>query len=230
MHWFHDSNFQRMNYLYARVDSVRSKISSIKRLMSHENLSLFPDFQQRVSVLRTLGYLEGDHGEEIVTLKGRVACEMNTCDELLATEAIFANLLEPLNPPEAAAILSAFIFQEKSDEQQQLTTRMESAKKQLKTISAHIDKIQEERGVEVFERNRGPGDKGSTSQQKQSSSLNFGLCAVVYEWARGTSFKDITQMSDIKEGSIVRCITRVDELCRDVRYFWQFCFVLYRAV
>jgi antiviral helicase SKI2 len=50
-------------------------------------------------------------GSEVVTLKGRVACEMNTCDELTATEAIFANILEPLNPPEAVAILAAFVFQ-----------------------------------------------------------------------------------------------------------------------
>jgi superfamily II RNA helicase len=36
---------------------------------------------------------------------------MNTCNELLATEGIFSNILEPLNPPEAAAILAAFVFQ-----------------------------------------------------------------------------------------------------------------------
>lgn len=46
-----------------------------------------------------------------VSLKGRVACEMNTCDELLATEVLFQNILEPLNPPEIAALLSAFVFQ-----------------------------------------------------------------------------------------------------------------------
>ena len=46
-----------------------------------------------------------------VSLKGRVACEMNTCDELLATEVLFNNILEPLNPPEIAALLSAFVFQ-----------------------------------------------------------------------------------------------------------------------
>lgn len=46
-----------------------------------------------------------------VSLKGRVACEMNTCDELLATEVLFQNVLEPLNPPEIAALLSAFVFQ-----------------------------------------------------------------------------------------------------------------------
>lgn len=216
--WLHNADFHRLNRLYERADALNAKISNIKRLLSHENLSLFPDFQQRLAVLRLLGYLEGNLGEEIVTLKGRVACEMNTCDELLATEAIFGNLLEPLNPPEAAALLSAFIFQEKTDEGQQLTTRMEFAKKQLKEMSVNIDRIQEELGIEVFERNCGSNDKGSTSTKKPSGSLNFGLCAVVYEWARGTSFKDITSMSDVKEGSIVRCITRVDELCRDVRY------------
>jgi antiviral helicase SKI2 len=44
-------------------------------------------------------------------LKGRVACEMNTCDELIAAEMLFTNVLEPLNPPEAAAVLSALVFQ-----------------------------------------------------------------------------------------------------------------------
>ena len=48
---------------------------------------------------------------QTVTLKGRVACEINTCDELLATEMLFSNLLEPLNPPEAASLLSALVFQ-----------------------------------------------------------------------------------------------------------------------
>ena len=40
---------------------------------------------------------------------------------------------------------------------------------------------------------------------------------MVYEWARGVSFKDITMMTMTQEGSIVRCITRLDELLKDVR-------------
>lgn len=35
-------------------------------------------------------------------LKGRVACEINTCDELIATEMVFENVLESLDPPEIA--------------------------------------------------------------------------------------------------------------------------------
>ena len=55
------------------------------------------------------GYVDPE--SDTVTLKGRVACEMNTCDELLATEMVFGNVLEALNPPEAAAILAALVFQ-----------------------------------------------------------------------------------------------------------------------
>ena len=47
--------------------------------------------------------------------------------------------------------------------------------------------------------------------------MNFGLCAVVYEWARGKAFKDITDMTGTPEGSIVRCICRLEELLKDVR-------------
>jgi superfamily II RNA helicase len=95
---------------------------------------------------------------------------------------------------------------------------MEAAKKALRGISLRLDTLQEHHGVEVFERNKSD-DKGHAGAKKASPSLNFGLCAVVYEWARGTPFSDIAGggMTGVQEGSIVRCITRVDELCRDVR-------------
>lgn len=43
--------------------------------------------------------------------KGRVACEMNTGEELISTELVFRNMLGPLNPAEAVALLSCLVFQ-----------------------------------------------------------------------------------------------------------------------
>ena len=40
---------------------------------------------------------------------------------------------------------------------------------------------------------------------------------MVYEWARGTAFVDICQLTDCAEGSIVRTIVRLDETCREFR-------------
>jgi antiviral helicase SKI2 len=49
------------------------------------------------------------------------------------------------------------------------------------------------------------------------SRPRFGLVEVVYEWARGMSFRNITDLTDVLEGTIVRVITRLDETCREVK-------------
>ena len=66
-----------------------ARITAIKTLFSSEALRLFPDFQQRLSVLVRLKYIDEHHA---VQLKGRVASEVNTCDELILTELIFENV------------------------------------------------------------------------------------------------------------------------------------------
>ena len=49
------------------------------------------------------------------------------------------------------------------------------------------------------------------------STFNPALIRTVYEWTRGTPFlKLTTEVTTIAEGSIVRCMTRLDETCREV--------------
>lgn len=179
---------------------IQRKVQLMQRCISDESLSLFPDFQQRLGILGLLGYL--DKTSQTITTKGRVACEMNSCEELLGTEMLFHNVLEPLNPPEAAAMLSALVFQEKTENVDALTSRMEVARSQMQTIYEQILQLQELEGIET--------------DPDAKPALNFGLCAVTYQWARGVAFKDIMSMSEVQEGTIVRAITRLDELCRDV--------------
>ena len=190
----------KYQFAYKR-SRLRARIAAYRHYASTANLALFPDYQQRLRILRMLEYVERD--SDTVTLKGRVACEMNTCDELIASEMIFGNVLEPLTPPEAAAVLSAFVFQEKTEDIPRLTSRMEVAREQLEDILLVVKDLQDAEGVIVNE--------------DFKPALNFGIAAVVYQWARGMPFKDITQMTTIHEGSIVRCITRLDELLKDVR-------------
>lgn len=181
--------------------------------MSNTNLALFPDFKQKLSLLQLLGYIQQESSGQVqgstVTVKGRVTCEMNTCDELLATEIIFDNILEPLNPPEAAALLSALIFEERSDTDPPLTSRLETARAQCEEIHRALGVLSEAHGLPP------PGFIGDSDGKK--TGLNFGLAAVVYQWARGVPFSEITGMTTVQEGSIVRTITRLDELCRDFR-------------
>lgn len=50
----------------------------------------------------------------LVALKGRVALQMGS-NELLITELILKNVLTVLQPAEIAALLSALIFQQRTD-------------------------------------------------------------------------------------------------------------------
>lgn len=52
---------------------VKENISQLKQLMSDQNLQLLPDYEQRVLVLKELGFVDE---QSRVQLKGKVACEV----------------------------------------------------------------------------------------------------------------------------------------------------------
>ena len=81
-----------MNDRYVSVGRQRrlaDRIQQIGRLLSSENLALFPDYQQRVSVLETLGYVSIDL-DHTVQLKGRVACEVINARFPVANSFVFS--------------------------------------------------------------------------------------------------------------------------------------------
>lgn len=78
-----------------------------------------------MAVLQQLGYLDS---ERVVQIKGRVACEVNSGDELIAAEMILDNQLDDLEPAEAVALLSAFVFQDKSASEPELTATLAAAR------------------------------------------------------------------------------------------------------
>jgi ATP-dependent RNA helicase DOB1 len=61
-------------------------------------------------VLRRLGFTSKD---DVIEVKGRVACEINAADELVLTELIFTGYFTDLTPQQIAAVLSTFVFGEK---------------------------------------------------------------------------------------------------------------------
>jgi len=100
------------------------------------------------------------------------------------------------------ALLSCFVFQEKTDVEPVIPQRLEEGRDAILAISERIGSVQDSKKV-VAEEFR--------------TNLKFGLVEVVYEWAKGMPFEQITTLTDVPEGTIVRVITRLDETCREVR-------------
>lgn len=192
---FH-SNFN----LVSHYKSLTSQLEATLRLSSDENLELLPDYNQRVQVLKTLRYI--DPITESVLLKGRVACEVNSANELVLTELILENVLVDYEPEELIALLSIFITQEKTDDIPILEGRLLQGYEKILEIAERVSTVQLSNHL---------------ASEDFSVPQKTALAGVVYEWAKGTDFASIAAMTDIQEGSIVRVITRLDETCREIR-------------
>lgn len=196
-------NSPRFTSQYIRLEQrsqVMDELDRLRFLTSDQSLSLLPEYQQRINVLRTLQYID-DGGA--VQLKGRVACEVSS-HELLVTELVLDGALSPLNPDEIAALLSCLVFQHKTQCEPRLTDTLKEGVKKVQELAERLALIQRECGLKE-------------SVEDYVAQYKFGLTEVVYEWARGMPFSEIMTLTDIQEGLIVRCVQRLDEACRDVR-------------
>ncbi|KAF8776364.1 hypothetical protein HU200_003596 [Digitaria exilis] len=180
----------------------KDELNKLKFQMSDEALQQMPEFQGRIDVLKEINYIDSDL---VVQLKGRVACEMNSGEELITTECLFENQLDDLEPEEAVAIMSAFVFQQRNASEPSLTPKLAEAKKRLYDTAIRLGQLQTQFKVPV------------DPEEYASDNLKFGLVEVVYEWAKGTPFADICELTDVSEGLIVRTIVRLDETCREFR-------------
>lgn len=63
---------------------IKTNILQLKQLMSDQNLQLLPDYEQRLEVLKDLGFIDQ---ESRVQLKGKVACEVRISIDCLTWDA-----------------------------------------------------------------------------------------------------------------------------------------------
>ena len=179
---------------------LEMEIARLKRSLSDENLELLPDYHQRIEVLKRMRFI--DPTSENVLHKGRVACEINSVDELVSTELILDNFWNAFEPEEIVGLLSCLVFKEKADGEVELTGRLLEGYDTIVATAERISAIQAQHQLNT---------------EDYQVSLKTHMVPVAYEWARGMPFAEICEMTDIAEGTIVRVITRLDESCRELR-------------
>lgn len=104
---------------------LERKQAELRFKMSNQNLTLYPEYQYKLEILKNLNYIDHQHA---VTIKGRVACEMGS-NELMITELVLCNTFTDLDPAEIAALLSSLVFQGKTDSEIQVTDKLKAVRK-----------------------------------------------------------------------------------------------------
>lgn len=151
-----------------RIKAVKKKITEALSIMQLDELKC------RKRVLRRFGFI---NEAEVVQLKARVACEISTGDELLLSELLFDRFFNELTPEMCAAVLSCFIFEEKS-EAPALKEELAKPYREIQAKARVIAKVSQESKLALVE-------------DEYLAGFKWQLMEVVYSWAHGKSFGEI---------------------------------------
>ncbi|KAF4108016.1 hypothetical protein G5714_010775 [Onychostoma macrolepis] len=196
-----DPKLEAVYTLCEKKALIAGEIKAAKRELKKARTVLQMDeLKCRKRVLRRLGFATSS---DVIEMKGRVACEISSADELLLTEMVFNGLFNDLTAEQATALLSCFVFQENANEMPKLTEQLAGPLRQMQECAKRIAKVSAEAKLDVDE-------------DTYLNQFRPHLMDVVYTWANGSSFSQICKMTDVFEGSIIRCMRRLEELLRQM--------------
>ncbi|KAI9849570.1 MAG: ATP-dependent RNA helicase mtr4 [Thelocarpon superellum] len=185
---------------YAHKMALSEQIKAVQRhITAALSIMQLDELKCRKRVLRRLGFI---NDADVVQLKARVACEISTGDELLLSELLFNRFFNELTPEQCAALLSCFIFEEKSEGK----AVQDELAKPFHDIQAHariIAKVSQE-------------SKLALNEDEYVATFKHELMEVVSAWAHGASFAQICKLTDVYEGSLIRLFRRLEELLRQM--------------
>jgi ATP-dependent RNA helicase DOB1 len=196
-----DKALPQLYAAYAKKQQAQEVVEGVaKKIAAAHSVLQLDELKCRKRVLRRLGFTTAD---DVVEKKGRVACEISTGDELLLTEMIFNGVFNDLEPAQCAALLSCFVFGEKSTTQTRLAENLAAPLRIMQETARRIAKVSIESKLELVE-------------EEYVSSFKVELMDLVLQWCQGAKFAEICKLTDVFEGSIIRCMRRLQELIRQL--------------
>lgn len=184
-----------------KKQELAAKIKSIKREMRASTALAFKDeLKARKRVLRRLGYSTND---DVVELKGKVASEISSADELTLTELMFNGVFKDIKVEDMVALLSCLVWQEKLQDAQKPREELELLFVQLQDTARRVAKVQLECKVQI-------------DVENFVSSFRPDIMEAVYAWTKGSKFYEIMEITPVFEGSLIRAIRRLEEVLQQL--------------
>ncbi len=194
-----------------RVDLFNQVREAELVLEQHSSIVLRDDLRSMKRVLQRLGFVDRSN---VVQDKGKMACEISSCDELILTEMVFNNIFDGMSGEHIIAMCSCLILDEGSsggDDKNkdagavlQNEPELLAAFDKAKAIAHEISAVMVESKVP----NHDP--------ELFVGKLKPELVRPVLLWMQGKPFKEVMQNTELFEGSVVRVVRRLEELVREL--------------
>jgi ATP-dependent RNA helicase DOB1 len=187
--------WKQKSELNEQVKEAKLKVKLGQGLMFKEEL------KQMKRVLRRLDFITEDG---VVEVKGRLACEVNTADELVLTELLLGGVLNDMSPEVLVAVCSCFVVDEsKKEETPDMEKELQNAFGALRAVCTRVATVKKE-------------SKISIDVEEYVDSFSPVGMKVIYNWCLGKTFAEVCQLTQMFEGAIVRCMRRLEELLRQL--------------
>ena len=125
-------------------------------------------------------------------------------NELLAMELVFENVLEPLSPPELAAVRSALIFErENSGDVVIQNAALRKLVEKMETIVTRIYEVESACGL----------DRDLDEEKK---CIHSDFMEVAYNWCKGLTFATVMSKTNLDEGFVVNQLLRTVAMIRKI--------------
>jgi len=186
--------FAKKVKLHARVQEMDRQINQNRFMVMGD------DLRAMRRVLKRLEFIDKDG---VVLLKGRMACELTSADEVLMTEIVFQNVFADMEANHIIAICSCLVFDEKSEDPGSNKLELMQAYETIKGIARNVG--------EVMVENKLPIDI-----EEYVGKVKPQLIDVILSWLEGKRFYEIMNQCNLYEGSVVRVIRRLEELVREL--------------
>ena len=204
-----DPDLPRLKASHARRRELAFAARAARKAASDARGAVKRDeLRKRARVLRRLDHLHPD--ENVALVKGKVACEMNTGDELVATELMFDGTFKELDVGSVVALVSALLWREGSGDAEDAVKKMskeaQRAYARLQDAARVVAKHESDVGLDVEE-------------SVDAAKFRPELMDMARRWMDGAPFSEIARMAPVGErkmyeGSIVRAFRRTQEFLR----------------
>ena len=185
-----------------RHDELLAETERLERNVRRRTGSLVRQFDRILDVLRDLGYLEGPDDQPQPTQDGKRLAGIYAETDLVLAEAIRRGVLDGLNAPSLAAVVSAFAYETRSKDEPIFAypnTDVRDAVRAAALLWQDIAAREEQASLPV------------------TRMLDPSFGEVVFRWSQGADLEDAIGEAELTPGDFVRSIKQVADLLRQVR-------------
>ena len=204
-----------------RKEALQEQAAEARReAQQAAGMILSEELKGRRRMLRRLGHVDSS---ALVQLKGHVAAEVASADELVLTEMIFDGTFGGLSAPQIVALLSCFVWSERlgakgggkgggrvgsggaaaASSEPKLPEELLVPFRALRSVAKRVGTMSQESKLDI-------------DLKVYVDSFRHEMMEAAAAWTAGKRFRDVMKLCNTFEGSLVRGFRRLEEVLRQL--------------